>query len=96
MQVLRDPRQRRFFAAKDLHDLFTLGEEYTTVPGPGAPDEPEGGEECTLVGNSPPTTVVNPAAANEPLMSLKEVGSAHGGEHTTAVVGLQLLLSLRE
>lgn len=27
-KVLRDPRQRRFFKAKDLTDLFTLGDEY--------------------------------------------------------------------
>lgn len=27
-KVLRDPRQRRFFRAKDLTDLFTLGDEY--------------------------------------------------------------------
>eukprot|EP00741_Cyanophora_paradoxa_P022391 tig00021463_g21617.t1 len=27
-RVLKDPRQRRFFKAKDLRDLFTLGDEY--------------------------------------------------------------------
>ncbi|KAL6779652.1 hypothetical protein ACKKBG_A13170 [Auxenochlorella protothecoides x Auxenochlorella symbiontica] len=27
-KVLRDPRQRRFFKARDMHDLFTLGGEY--------------------------------------------------------------------
>ena len=27
-KVLRDPRQRRFFKARDLTDLFTLGDEY--------------------------------------------------------------------
>ena len=27
-KVLRDPRQRRFFKARDLSDLFTLGDEY--------------------------------------------------------------------
>ena len=27
-RVLRDPRQKRFFKAKDLSDLFTLGDEY--------------------------------------------------------------------
>jgi DNA excision repair protein ERCC-6 len=27
-RVLRDPRQRRFFKARDLSDLFTLGEEH--------------------------------------------------------------------
>ena len=27
-KVLTDPRQRRFFRARDLSDLFTLGEEY--------------------------------------------------------------------
>ena len=26
--MLRDPRQRRFFKARDLTDLFTLGDEY--------------------------------------------------------------------
>ena len=30
-RVLRDPRQRRFFKAKDLTDLFTLGDEYAGV-----------------------------------------------------------------
>lgn len=28
IQVLSDPRQRRFFKAKDMRDLFTLGDEY--------------------------------------------------------------------
>lgn len=28
-RVLKDPRQKRFFKAKDLADLFTLGDEYT-------------------------------------------------------------------
>ena len=27
-KVLRDPRQKRFFKARDLRDLFTLGDEY--------------------------------------------------------------------
>jgi hypothetical protein len=27
-QVLNDPKQRRFFTAKNIRDLFTLGEEY--------------------------------------------------------------------
>ena len=27
-KVLKDPRQKRFFKAKDLSDLFTLGDEY--------------------------------------------------------------------
>ncbi len=31
-KVLRDPRQRRFFKAKDLTDLFTLGDEYAGGP----------------------------------------------------------------
>ena len=26
-QVLRDPRQKRFFKARDIHDLFTLGSQ---------------------------------------------------------------------
>eukprot|EP00983_Pelagomonas_calceolata_P106836 1159278-Pelagomonas_calceolata.AAC.8 len=42
-RVLRDPRQRRFFAAKDLHDLFTLGDEYTAPKQAGAAHRPEGG-----------------------------------------------------
>jgi len=25
--VLRDPRQKRFFKARDIHDLFTLGSQ---------------------------------------------------------------------
>ena len=28
MQVLSDPRQKRFFKSKDMRDLFTLGDEY--------------------------------------------------------------------
>ena len=28
LQVLSDPRQKRFFKAKDMADLFTLGDEY--------------------------------------------------------------------
>ena len=27
-QVLRDPKQKRFFKSKDIHDLFTLGPQY--------------------------------------------------------------------
>ena len=30
-QVLRDPRQKRFFKARDIHDLFTLGSQVCTV-----------------------------------------------------------------
>jgi DNA excision repair protein ERCC-6 len=29
--VLQDPRQRRFFKAKDMSDLFTLGSEYAST-----------------------------------------------------------------
>jgi len=28
VQVLRDPKQKRFFKSKDIHDLFTLGPQY--------------------------------------------------------------------
>ena len=28
MQVLRDPKQKRFFKSKDIHDLFTLGPQH--------------------------------------------------------------------
>jgi DNA excision repair protein ERCC-6 len=27
-QVLRSPKQKRFFKSKDIHDLFTLGDQY--------------------------------------------------------------------
>ena len=30
-QVLRDPRQKRFFKARDIHDLFTLGSQVCTL-----------------------------------------------------------------
>lgn len=30
-QVLRDPRQKRFFKARDIHDLFTLGSQVFTM-----------------------------------------------------------------
>lgn len=32
MQVLRDPRQKRFFKAKDMSDLFQLGNQYAQTP----------------------------------------------------------------
>ena len=31
-QVLRDPRQKRFFKAKDMSDLFQLGSQYAQAP----------------------------------------------------------------
>ena len=31
-QVLRDPRQKRFFKAKDMSDLFQLGDQYAQAP----------------------------------------------------------------
>jgi hypothetical protein len=30
--VLRDPRQKRFFKARDIHDLFTLGSQVRYLP----------------------------------------------------------------
>jgi len=30
--VLRDPRQKRFFKAKDMSDLFQLGDQYAHAP----------------------------------------------------------------
>jgi len=30
-QVLQDPRQKRFFKARDMSDLFTLGNEYASA-----------------------------------------------------------------
>ena len=30
--MLRDPRQKRFFKAKDISDLFQLGDEYAVAP----------------------------------------------------------------
>lgn len=30
-QVLQDPRQKRFFKAKDMSDLFVLAPEYATA-----------------------------------------------------------------
>lgn len=32
LQVLRDPRQKRFFKAKDMSDLFQLGDQYVQAP----------------------------------------------------------------
>ena len=32
MQVLSDPRQKRFFKAKDMSDLFQLGDQYAQAP----------------------------------------------------------------
>ena len=31
-QVLSDPRQKRFFKAKDMSDLFQLGDQYAQAP----------------------------------------------------------------
>ena len=31
LQVLSDPRQKRFFKSKDMRDLFTLGDEYANA-----------------------------------------------------------------
>lgn len=52
-KVLQDPRQRRFFKAKDMSDLFTLGSEYASTTetstifaglnGEVVPDAPDGG-----------------------------------------------------
>ncbi len=30
--MLRDPRQKRFFKAKDMSDLFQLGDQYAQAP----------------------------------------------------------------
>ena len=32
LQVLSDPRQKRFFKSKDMRDLFTLGDQYMDAP----------------------------------------------------------------
>lgn len=32
LQVLSDPRQKRFFKSKDMRDLFTLGDQYVEAP----------------------------------------------------------------
>ncbi|WPT17739.1 DNA excision repair protein CSB [Picochlorum sp. SENEW3] len=47
-KVLKDPRQKRFFKAKDLSDLFTLGDEYA-----------EGTETAAIFSSLGPTAAVN-------------------------------------
>lgn len=55
LQVLSDPRQKRFFKAKDMADLFTLGDEYAPQTETAdmfaslngevtAPEDPEAGQ----------------------------------------------------
>ncbi len=34
--MLKDPRQKRFFSSRDMHDLFTLGDEYAEGTETGA------------------------------------------------------------
>lgn len=29
--MLRNPKQKRFFKSKDIHDLFTLGDQYSSA-----------------------------------------------------------------
>lgn len=47
-KVLKDPRQKRFFKAKDLSDLFTLGDEYA-----------EGTETAAIFSSLGPSAAVN-------------------------------------
>lgn len=54
-KVLRDPRQRRFFKAKDLTDLFTLGDEYAGGPRRGGVCQ--GGRWGLLSGWEPPDRI---------------------------------------
>ena len=65
LQVLSDPRQKRFFKAKDMADLFTLGDEYAPQTETAdmfaslngevtAPEDPEAGQTTrTQVGPTP-------------------------------------------
>lgn len=55
-KVLKDPRQKRFFKAKDLSDLFTLGDEYA-----------EGTETAAIFSSVGATSEINAAELlNEP------------------------------
>ena len=49
-KVLKDPRQKRFFKAKDLSDLFTLGDEYA-----------EGTETAAIFSSLGPAAAMNAA-----------------------------------
>ena len=49
-KVLKDPRQKRFFKAKDLSDLFTLGDEYA-----------EGTETAAIFSSLGPAAAMNDA-----------------------------------
>ena len=66
-KVLKDPRQKRFFKAKDLSDLFTLGDEYA-----------EGTETAAIFSSLGPTAAMNDA---EDLQG--EIDAARGAANAT-------------
>ena len=63
-KVLKDPRQKRFFKAKDLSDLFTLGDEYA-----------EGTETAAIFSSLGPFAAVN---NTEDLEALEKVTTDPG------------------
>ncbi|KAK9827355.1 hypothetical protein WJX81_000181 [Elliptochloris bilobata] len=101
-KVLRDPRQKRFFKARDIHDLFTLGSQYAGPSEtaeifaslPGSAEVPLGTE-----GALDPDTIAVPAEAaagaaeialQEAEASAEEDGDApaqSGGAASSAEVG---------
>ena len=96
LQVLSDPRQKRFFKAKDMADLFTLGDEYAPQTETAdmfaslngevtAPEDPEAGQ------------IARPQAGPVILRLLTSMEQCrallHGAQHGTAhlcCAGIQL------
>jgi DNA excision repair protein ERCC-6 len=77
-KVLKDPRQKRFFKAKDLSDLFTLGDEYA-----------EGTETAAIFSSLGPAAAVNgpmecldePSHPNDTINESKPENVPENGDH---------------
>lgn len=65
-QVLQDPRQKRFFKAKDMSDLFTLGSEYAGASETAAIFGGIDGEVLPDAAAEPPPDGATAAAAESP------------------------------
>ena len=77
LQVLSDPRQKRFFKSKDMRDLFTLGDEYANATETSEIFASVNGEvTATLAGEQAPMPELNHAADGELcLIILKQIKS---------------------
>ncbi len=90
-QVLRNPKQKRFFTSRDIHDLFTLGDQYSAAGKSAASSETaaifgslHGGLEVPL----DPDAVAVPVQASEP-----SPGAAHSQPALLSSPGCLPLLS---